>query len=178
MGSMRTRCLVGVLAIAACAHTRGAEHIDELVGHDVDVETSDHTTKSAVGVATPEGVGFRLSDGTIVGFGALERVTEARHGLGAIEGLGIGGATGFVLGAVLGYSEGDGTGTGTGDCFLELSAGDKAMLGGIVFGGLGGLGGLIVGGIHGAANEYTHDGYQAIRPIAPRGSAVGLTVTC
>ncbi|CAN5328581.1 hypothetical protein BH23GEM2_BH23GEM2_19230 [soil metagenome] len=69
-----------------------------------------------------------------------------------MSGFGRGAGLGFLIGAgiggVLGFADGDDDCAEAGWCFIEFSAGEKAMLGGVVIGGLG----AVIGGLVGVAN--------------------------
>ena len=80
-------------------------------------------------------------------------VTEikfVRKGKGALEGMGLGLIYGAVFGAGLGLAQGD---DNEGSWF-RLSAGQKAALLGITFGGAGFLAGLPIGTIAGSKDIY------------------------
>jgi hypothetical protein len=64
------------------------------------------------------------------------------------RGLGFGFLAGAAVGAMLGYADGDDE-CAEGDwCILDLSAGDKAVVGGAVIGGLGAAIGALVGAFY------------------------------
>lgn len=75
---------------------------------------------------------------------AGERTRMAGFGRGA----GFGFLAGAGIGAVMGFADGDDNCAEGGWCILEMSAGEKAMLGGVVIGGLG----AVIGGLVGVAN--------------------------
>lgn len=64
------------------------------------------------------------------------------------RGAGFGFLIGVGVGGMLGFADGDDDCAEAGWCFVELSASEKALLGGVVIGGLGGM----IGGIVGVAN--------------------------
>jgi len=76
-----------------------------------------------------------------VSWSQVETITLLDHRRGAVEGLGIGLVIGAVLGALVGFLQGDDPEQN----FVELSAGEKAALGAIVVGAIGGLVGLALG---------------------------------
>ncbi|MCE9577778.1 MAG: hypothetical protein K8W52_31885 [Deltaproteobacteria bacterium] len=80
------------------------------------------------------------------------------HGLGAIEGGGLGMLAGAAIGAAAGYSRGDDLPCAPeSEPFLACNshtAGQKAAIGGILFGGLGAVTGLVVGAAIGSREVY------------------------
>jgi hypothetical protein len=82
----------------------------------------------------------------------VETVVLNNRGRGALEGFGIGILVGGVLGAIMGYAEGDDT-----SGFWRESASEKATYGGIGFGLLGGIVGIIIGAGRGHHYVYHFD---------------------
>ncbi len=73
-----------------------------------------------------------------------------RHGKGAVAGLGVGLAVGALTGVLIGaVAGGDDP-----DQFLAFSAGEKAAMGGVLLGGLGGLLGIPIGAAKGSEEIY------------------------
>lgn len=69
-----------------------------------------------------------------------------------MSGFGRGAGFGFLIGAgvggMWGFADGDDECSGDNWCLFQMSAGEKALLGGVVIGGLGG----VIGGLFGVAN--------------------------
>jgi hypothetical protein len=173
--------LLLVVVVAGCTNRKTIMEAHELAGSEVEVSGRYGQKVSAVGVAGPGGVTFvDKASGGVVPAEEIYRIDDTSHALGAVQGLGIGAGIGAVLGAVLGYSAGDDDvgddGSHGGDLF-ELSAGDKAAIGGILLGGLGGLVGLVAGAMKGSTTIYERGGSSTvITPVGPPGSAGGVTI--
>jgi hypothetical protein len=95
--------------------------------------------------------------------GLLERSTGRRSRSGA--GMGIGAAIGLIAGGVIGFALGDDEAG-----FFQLTAGEKAVLGG----GGGAVLGLVVGGIVGATK--VSDRWEVV-PLRPSTVGTGPAVT-
>jgi hypothetical protein len=108
----------------------------------------------------------------------VARIEETSHGMGAAEGFGLGVLIGGTIGAVAFYASGDDEcNNDEGQwCLFTFSAEEKAVIGGIALGGVGGLIGLVVGAATGSTTIY-EEGDTRITPIAPQGSTAGVTVT-
>jgi hypothetical protein len=175
--TMRVAMLFAVLA--ACTHHRPLREAHDLVnGDDVVVENHVGQTQPARVVHGPNNELQLSSPIGVLPEQQIARITETSSGLGAAEGLGLGALIGGTIGAVGMYASGDADCEGNTDdglCF-EFSAGEKAVIGGIAFGAIGGLIGLVVGASKGSTTIY-EDGDTRITPIAPQGSTAGLTVT-
>ncbi|MBA3499035.1 MAG: hypothetical protein H0T65_01595 [Deltaproteobacteria bacterium] len=175
---MRTALLF--LVVAGCTHQKNITEAHELVGDEVVLEGQYGHQVTAVGVNTPAGVTFYdKANGGMVPSHEIVKIKDVSHGRGAIEGLGIGGGIGIVTGAVIGLASGDDEcGDDHGGCFLAFSAGEKAMILGVVLGGLGGLVGLVVGAAKGSTTVYEHPrSGVSVRVGGPAGSTAGLTMT-
>ncbi len=81
----------------------------------------------------------------------VSRITTKNTGRGALEGLGLGLLGGIAFGAVIGFASGDDANDGD---FFELSASEKAILLGVVFGTLGGVVGIPIGAANGSREVY------------------------
>lgn len=75
------------------------------------------------------------------------------RGKGALDGLGLGVVIGGLTGAVIGLASGD----DDPDLLFAFKASEKAMVGGIGLGLLGGIVGLVVGGVAGSEEVYQID---------------------
>jgi hypothetical protein len=93
----------------------------------------------------------------------VERSTGRRGRSGA--GMGIGAAIGLVVGGAAGFAAGDDKAG-----FFQMSAGQKAMMGGVAGAGLG----LVIGGIVGATK--VSDRWEVV-PIQPSAAGTGPAVT-
>ena len=80
----------------------------------------------------------------------VAHVRFTRRGKGALEGLGLGLLGGAVSGAILGFTDGD----EPSDSWWPWTAEEKAIIGGIFFGGMGGLTGILIGAIAGSKDVY------------------------
>jgi len=101
--------------------------------------------------------------------GDVQSVTQTSHGRGAVHGFGIGALSGAGLGVVMGLASGDDS---CGDYDLIcFSAGEKATMGGLLFGGMGAVAGLVIGAIAGSDTVYELDpNAQRVRlNVSPRG---------
>ena len=87
-----------------------------------------------------------------VPFASISRLEVSGGERSRMSGFGRGAGFGILIGAgiggVLGFADGDDDCAEAGWCFIEFSAGEKALLGGVVMGGLGG----VIGGLVGVAN--------------------------
>jgi hypothetical protein len=87
-----------------------------------------------------------------VPFASISRLEVSGGERSRMSGFGRGAGSGFLIGAavggIIGFADGDDDCAEAGWCFVELSAGEKALLGGVVIGGLGG----VIGGLVGVAN--------------------------
>jgi hypothetical protein len=174
------RALLAVVVLAACTHARPISSIHELTGKRVTVETYSHQRIEVYVERAPDGVAFRAEDGGgYVPVAEVAKVVEKRVGRGGLEGLGIGALAGASFGAILGYAAGDDECNADDGhwCILTFTAGEKAVLSGILLGGLGGLLGGVVGLAHGSRDEYSYGEQVRVIPTGPPGSTVGMTVT-
>jgi len=171
------RAALLVVAAAGCTHHKNITEAHEVAGETVEVEGQYGQAVTAVGVTAPDGITFYdKRTGGLVPAHEIYKVTDVSHFRGAIEGLGIGGGIGAATGVIIGLASGDDSCDPDGDCFLTFSAADKAMIGGVVLGVLGGGLGLIVGAMKGSATIYERTPSQpAVRLIGPPGSVGGVT---
>jgi hypothetical protein len=77
-------------------------------------------------------------------------VRFVRRGAGALEGLGLGLLGGALTGAIIGFADGD----DPPESFLSFTAEEKAVIGGVLLGGVGGLLGLPIGAAVGSKDVY------------------------
>lgn len=164
---------------AACTHRRPLAHAYTIeTGRSVTVQTTTGTY-IAVSVQTATGVAYQFEGGGLVDPGTIVSVTDERTLRGAAEGMGIGAGAGALAGVLLGFADGDDPPCGDSEwCFFNLTAGEKAVLGGIAFGGLGAIVGLVIGGVAGSDDVYEgHSAGPTITPGGPPGSVAGATLT-
>jgi len=173
---MRTPLLVAVLAASACTHHQNIVSAHELVGEEVEVELYGRPPIEAVGVhgRLPGTTDYVAKNGEVIDGNSVIRVTDTRHARGAVEGLGLGALIGGGAGAVLGLASGDDDECESDHgCWFELSAGEKAVLLGFVFGVLGGGIGLVVGAVKGSTIVYESQSSQmSVRVGGDGGSLV------
>jgi hypothetical protein len=167
---------VAVVVIAAttgCTHHRTLADLTEVEGKTVTIETTSGAKVDATAVAVPGGIQLHTERGLIPP-NQIGKVTDVRHLRGAGEGFLYSGLTGVTIGAIIGFADGDDKGG-----FLAFSAGEKAFIGGFLLGGTLGFVGLLVGAITGSTFEYSAEVHKqaAIKPVGPRGSVAGMTIT-
>lgn len=170
------RPFIILLLVGACTRHHHIAETHALGGDEVQVVGANGTS-TAHGVETPNGVVFRDADtGRILLDAEIDRVEVTRRGAGALDGLAWGGLAGGLVGAIVGYADGDDHCDGE-LCIFEFSATDKAILGSLVFGGLGGVVGAITGAIIGATDVYEYPGAERriVKPVGPPGSVAGVT---
>jgi hypothetical protein len=170
------RALLAVVLVAACTHSYPITDAYELEGEHVTVETHSNESIEVVVEPAPDGVAFRSQTG-YVSIADVARVVDKRRGRGALEGLGIGLLIGAAGGAIVGYADGDDECPPEGWCILTFTAGEKALLGGMFFGGVGGLVGGVIGLVRGSRVEYSYGERVRVIPNGPPGSTVGMTIT-
>ena len=176
---MTVKLLALASLVAACTHRKPlARAFDEVEpGRWVTVHTTAGTF-TALAVQTGAGVGYQAEGGGWIDPATITRVTDERTLRGAGEGVLIGGGIGVVGGAVLGFADGDDPPCADTEwCLFNMSAGAKAVLGGVLLGGLGVLTGLAVGAVVGSDDVYETSAGVAITPGGPPGSVAGATVT-
>ena len=145
--------------LTACTHHRKLTNPSELAGEEVTVELTSAPFQEIDGTVVPDRDGHvvvrTVTDGDIP-FGAISRVTEKSHAIGALEGLGLGAAIGAAGGALIGIASGDdvcNTDRSIG-CPIMFTRWEKAALGGFLLGALTGLIGLAVGTMRGSRFVY------------------------
>src|ERR1041385_7735190 len=89
--------LAAFASVAACTHERPITELHTLAGKKVTVETYNHEDVQVVAIKAPDGVTF-ANDSGVLPPTVVSKVTEVRHGQGALEGIGIG----FLIGATTG----------------------------------------------------------------------------
>jgi hypothetical protein len=161
---------VDVRSFSTVAHAEGS-HVDVIVpSDDSDVGGG---VESAHAVIAPDG--RPLTKARLVnvgGSGALvleqnsPRLLDladihgyetTRHGEGAVEGLGIGLLAGAATGALAGFAAGDDPPCDQSEflgCFMHLTAGDKAVFGGVMGALTGAVSGLVIGALVGHTHRY------------------------
>jgi hypothetical protein len=107
----------------------------------------------------------------VVPLAEVEKLEVRRSGRGhnAMRGAGLGLLTFGIGGALLGIAEGDDP-----PGIMSFSAPEKAMIGALVFGGIGLVGGAIIGGIAGAERWHTVPLRGRPLSIVPTAQGVGI----
>ncbi|HUS27932.1 MAG TPA: hypothetical protein VMZ53_05470 [Kofleriaceae bacterium] len=166
------------LAVMACTHERPITELHQVAGKRVTVETYDHVSMEGVAIQAADGITFENSAGVMPPT-AIAKVTEVRRGRGAAEGAGIGLAVGAVVGAALGFADGDDECDENSGmwCIFVFTAGEKAVMGGVVLGGIGAIVGLVAGAATGSKFVYSYGDQVRITPTGPPGSYGGVTIT-
>src|SRR5690606_3006800 len=101
----------------------------------------------------------------VVELASIRRVTFRSRARGAVHGLAFGALTGGGLGALAGLGEGD---DGDDCSYVCFTAGEKAVMYAVVFGGLGALVGAAVGASVGATEIYEFEGFDDVKRPRPR----------
>jgi hypothetical protein len=101
-----------------------------------------HLTRDSVTVRFPGG---SVHDVALNGDATLEISVRRRHPV--LESTGVGLLAGAGIGALIGLASGDDTCPSGSWCILQFSAGEKAEMGAVAFGVLGGVAGLAMGWI-------------------------------
>lgn len=170
-----------LMLIASCTHQQPQSTLHERYGEDVNVVLATGMGIDARVEQTPTGFVLRDTQGNVVPYESVGSVEHVSHGMGALEGLGLGVLIGGGVGAVSGLASGDDRCDDTeNECdVFNFTAGEKAILFGILIGGVGGLVGLAVGAVKGSKDVYSFGASQQYRvtPSGPPGSAVGATIT-
>jgi hypothetical protein len=167
------------LAVTGCTHHKNITEAHELVGDEVVLEGQHGRQVTAVGVAGPGGITFYdKANGGMVPPNEIAMIKDTSHGRGALEGLGVGAGLGVLTGAAAGFASGDDECSDEEFCILEFSAGEKAVIFGVLLGGIGGVLGLVVGAAKGSTTIYEHpQSGTSVRVGGPAGSTAGLTMT-
>lgn len=164
MNGTAMKVCVAVLLVTACTHHHPVTTL--LPVSPSDEATADLANGRSVNVRaapTPAGTRWVARDEAPAGASVIVESTDMRsyttvsHGRGFAEGLGLGALAGTVLGVVIGAASGDDKCPPENFCLIELSAGAKAALGGIVLGGLGVLVGGLLGAVVGSRDVYALD---------------------
>lgn len=164
--------------LTACTHHRTLPQAftDVEVGRWVTIRTTTGATLSAITVQTMGGVGYQEEGAGMIDPSTIASVADDRSLRAAGEGFLIGAGAGIVGGAIAGFADGDDPPCDEW-CFFNMTAGQKAVLLGVVFGSLGGLIGIAAGVVHGSEDVYEDSTGVAITPGGPPGSVAGMTVT-
>lgn len=169
--------------VGGCTRHKPLSELTEVAGQDdVYVETFANEKVDVIAVPTADGLEFKTSESDSLDNGQIKTVVEVQRARGAIQGIGIGALSGIAAGIAIGFASGDDKCDMAieRDCYYTLTAGGKAVIGGVVLGGLGGIGGLIVGAIYGAHDIYEYGSAPApvprVMPMGPPGSVTGMTV--
>ena len=177
--AMRTCTLVLltiVAAVSACAHTSyvglpdagACRRLNErTAGRRATVILISGAGFQAQGVlVTPDSTSWldpRTDDLRTVPTEQVLELQLVSHGKGALQGFGIGVLSGAVTGAFLGIADGDDP-RSDGFNIMRFSAAQKAAMGAVVLGGLGGLAGLPLGASVGSRDIYR---FEASHPGKP-----------
>jgi hypothetical protein len=173
-----------MIALAACTHHHRVAALHPVsTTARATVELDDGREVVARAVPTPAGSRWLAGSevgrsGALIEPAGIRRVTTIDHARGAWEGLGFGLLAGITTGAVIGLASGDDHCSANGFCLFQFSAGDKAILGGIVVGGAGLVLGGLLGAVIGSRDVYELDASYLPRistAIAPGHVSAGLT---
>lgn len=156
---MKLYALTTTLAVlSGCTHHRKLSDPSELVYEHVMVETTSAPGIPQHGRVIGSRYGYYVATDTgDIPFGNVKSITERRHLIGALEGLGLGILAGAAVGVAIGFAEGDdecNTSRGEDFCYYSNTAAENAALGGIILGVLGGVIGLAVGAARGSRYVY------------------------
>lgn len=164
--------LLTVLTLAAPAPLCAQESAGLRPGDRVRVEASQQSGTFLVTVLADEELVLEDTDGreVRVPHASLSRLLVDRgprsRGSGALRGLAIGGGAGVLAGAVIGFADGDDDCPSDSWCLFQMTAGEKASIGAVVFGLVGG----VVGATLGAGNPGHR--WEALRlPLTMNGGA-------
>jgi hypothetical protein len=154
-----------LLAAIGCTSTTHAQRgspaaQDWLARHassDVEAElATDHQTGRAaiaIDARSPTDIRFVASDSSIVPFERVQKVVDVSHGLGTLEGAGLGLGAGLLLGLVYGGTRSLDTYEQSMDCTIVCNHGDAAKVGALMFGALGLIVGAATGALVGARDQ-------------------------
>ena len=172
-----------VLVLAACTRHHTVVALNPVSATaKATVELTDGREVEARAVPTPAGARWLAGvevgpSGPLLDPAGIRTFTTIDHARGAWEGLGLGMLAGITTGAVIGLASGDDHCSANGFCLFQFSAGDKAILGGIVLGGAGLVVGGLLGAVIGSRDVYRLDASYAPRistAIAPGQASAGL----
>jgi len=172
------RAVVALTTVTtACTHHQSFRTLPDQAGKEVEVTTQNGTELVAHVDVSPGGYGLREPSGQVLAFENVREVVAVKRGRGALEGLGIGALIGAGTGVVMGLASGDDECEGF--CLFQMTAEEKAVVGGILMGGLGSVVGLVVGAVRGSRDVYSFGSEQQFKvtPSGPPGSVAGATVT-
>jgi len=174
-------CVAALIAMSACTHHHRVVALNPVSPNaKATVELADGRELEARAVPTPAGARWLAGGeaGGLIDPGGIRGVTTVDHARGAWEGLGLGLLAGIGSGIVIGLASGDDHCPPGGFCLFQFSAGDKAILGGIVLGGAGLVLGALLGAVAGSRDVYQLDASSMPRisaAIAPGQATAGLT---
>lgn len=176
---MRGHAIAALVLLAGCTQRERVAHPRDLHGKRVHIGAGVEQIAGTV-VVGPQGDVTLATDRGPVPLDGTSKATEIRPVLGGVQGFGIGFLLGGIPGAALGYAGGDDECDENGHslCLFTFTAREKAVLGGMFWGLLGGAAGLLVGAIRGQRTVYEFDDAPAPRfvPSGPPGSAAGVTI--
>ena len=137
-----------IVLLSGCTLTRSVATLQPVSRSDSATGVlADGSTIEMHATETPGGLRWEANKtGALVDSATLESYTTVDHGKGAVQGLGLGLLAGIAFGAVGGLAARD----DPPDSFVGLSAYDKALILGVLFGGAGGLVGLLFGAASGS----------------------------
>jgi hypothetical protein len=176
---MRAPILASLAVAASCTHSQTIGDGRALVGSRVVVEATPGVEQEGVVVQDANGITVSTVSGDLALWN-VHSITEVKRARGALEGLGLGILIGGGGGVLLGLADGDDVcEPDARDCYYNDTAGEKAAILGVLFGGLGGIIGLVAGALRGSRDVYELAGTApAARfvPSGPPGSSVGATI--
>jgi hypothetical protein len=175
MGRIASATLALFVATAGCTHRHALPPPGDLARESVVVRLADGRQVPAQGITAPDAVRFRLDDGRVLTAAEVTEVVQVKRWRGAAEGLGLGIASGVVLGGLTGLSMGSDphcSGRGYGPCW-SFSAGEKAFYLGALLGVAGGILGTLAGVATGSTDVYGDPSYSSdMQPSAARTASI------
>jgi hypothetical protein len=179
------RACAAVLFVSACTHHRPVATLLPVSASDeATAQLGDGRDVKIHAAATPAGAHWVTqgevpdASGAIVETAHMRSYTTVSHGRGALEGVAIGAASGALLGAVTGLASGDDHCAEDSFCLFQFTANEKAVLGGVAFGGIGLALGALLGAMIGSRDVYEIDPLYMPRvstTIAPGRASGGLS---
>jgi len=168
-------CVVALVAASSiavsCTHkySRPALPSELAVADDVTLTSGETLYPDAMAYGPDQSIIINDRGQQIVVYtNQVQNIRTINRGQGLLEGLGLGILIGGGGGALLGFAGGD----DSGDQFLNFSAGDKAVIFGVLFGIFGGGLGGIIGLVAGSKNEYDYQTPQlGVQPTQGGGQA-------
>jgi hypothetical protein len=179
------RVYAAVLFTTACTHHHVMTSLRPIsASAEASAQLEDGRVVEVHAAPTPEGARWMKQDkaartSVIVESTDIRSYTTVSHGRGALEGLAVTGLSGAALGVVTGLASGDDK-CNQDFCIFLFTAREKAVVGGVVFGGLGIVLGALIGAIVGSRDVYEAESAHVPRistTIAPGRAGAGLSWT-